>query len=132
MLVVLAQPAQAVWRAAAAARAVDRHVLVDGFRAAMGWPFCHFWRDLAARYPEAKVILTVRDADAWYDSIAQTIGRLADAANDPPDPHARAVLAMGRLIVMGRAFARRLADPAHTKAVFGRHVETETATVPRE
>lgn len=32
-----------------------------------------FWMELAARYPHAKVILTVRDPDAWFDSVSATI-----------------------------------------------------------
>ncbi len=31
------------------------------------------WRDLMKTYPEAKVVLTVRDADSWYDSLRKTI-----------------------------------------------------------
>ena len=31
------------------------------------------WRELAAYNPEAKVVLTVRDADSWFDSVSETI-----------------------------------------------------------
>ena len=36
-------------------------------------PGCNFWKELADYYPEAKVILTVRDADKWFDSTNETI-----------------------------------------------------------
>jgi hypothetical protein len=32
-----------------------------------------FYRELLEKYPEAKVILTVRDPERWYDSVRQTI-----------------------------------------------------------
>ena len=32
-----------------------------------------FYRGLMEKYPEAKVILTVRDPESWYDSVRQTI-----------------------------------------------------------
>src|SRR5205085_6684689 len=40
-----------------------------GFGASADYPACTYWRELAARYPEAKVILTLRDADDWFDSV---------------------------------------------------------------
>ncbi|GIJ90382.1 hypothetical protein Asppvi_009336 [Aspergillus pseudoviridinutans] len=37
--------------------------------AAVGWPSAAFWEQLVEKYPDAKVILTVRDAESWYDSM---------------------------------------------------------------
>jgi hypothetical protein len=45
----------------------------DGFRATVDSPACNYWRELAAHYPEAKVVLTVRDHDSWFDSASATI-----------------------------------------------------------
>ena len=36
-------------------------------------PGCGFWRQLADHYPQAKVILTVRDPEKWFDSTNETI-----------------------------------------------------------
>ena len=36
-------------------------------------PGCNYWKELANYYPEAKVILTVRDANSWFDSTNETI-----------------------------------------------------------
>jgi len=44
-----------------------------GFDAAADQPAHVFWRELAAFYPDAKVILTVRDANDWYESYRATI-----------------------------------------------------------
>ena len=133
MLEVIAHPAQAAgWRAAAESKAVDWDALLDGYAAAVDWPACHFWRELSARYPAAKVVLTARDADAWYDSLSATIGKLADGQILPPDPQARGALTVGRLIVMERTFGGRIAEPAHAKAVYRRHVEAVTAGLPAD
>jgi hypothetical protein len=43
------------------------------YRAAVDYPVCDYWRELAAFYPDAKFILTTRDPDEWYDSIRATI-----------------------------------------------------------
>jgi Sulfotransferase domain len=58
-------------------RAADGHpdweTLLSGYASTVDYPGCTFWRDLARSYPEAKVLLTVRDAHAWFDSTQQTI-----------------------------------------------------------
>lgn len=37
------------------------------------WPSTAYWKELVDAYPDAKVLLTVRDPDKWYDSMAATI-----------------------------------------------------------
>jgi hypothetical protein len=37
------------------------------------YPGCTFWRQLAQAYPTAKVLLSVRDPDKWFDSTQATI-----------------------------------------------------------
>ena len=44
-----------------------------GFQSTVDWPGSYFYRELRAKYPEAKVLLSVRPGDAWARSIAQTI-----------------------------------------------------------
>jgi hypothetical protein len=43
------------------------------YRSTVDWPGCHFWRELCGFYPEARVILTLRDPEQWYESVNQTI-----------------------------------------------------------
>lgn len=48
-------------------------------------PCALFWEELIAAYPDANVILTVRDsADAWYASYASTIGFLTSQSYAQP------------------------------------------------
>lgn len=49
--------------------------LFEGFQSAVDFPFAKYYRELMVAYPEAKVILTVRDADSWYESARKTILR---------------------------------------------------------
>ena len=39
----------------------------------MDYPMSLYWRDLARLYPQAKVILTVREPVKWYQSVRDTI-----------------------------------------------------------
>ena len=42
---------------------------------AVNFPAMFLYRELMEAYPEAKVILTVRDPNKWYDSVRETISR---------------------------------------------------------
>ena len=41
--------------------------------AAVDYPMSLYWRDLARLYPQAKVVLTVRDPVRWFQSVTNTI-----------------------------------------------------------
>ncbi len=45
----------------------------DGFQATVDWPGAFFYRDLMDLYPDAKVLLSVRDSAAWARSMRDTI-----------------------------------------------------------
>jgi hypothetical protein len=51
----------------------DWEAVFDGFRATVDTPACNYWRELAAYYPAAKVVLTVRHPDTWFDSASETV-----------------------------------------------------------
>ena len=43
------------------------------YQSSTDYPGCMFWRDLVTKYPDAKVILSTRDADKWFESGAATV-----------------------------------------------------------
>jgi hypothetical protein len=45
----------------------------EGYQSTTDYPACSYWRELAEYYHEAKVILSVRDAETWFDSVSETI-----------------------------------------------------------
>jgi hypothetical protein len=53
--------------------APDWDAVFDGFHSTTDYPACTFWRELAAHHPDAKVVLSVRDPDSWFDSVSETI-----------------------------------------------------------
>jgi hypothetical protein len=56
-----------------AGKCIDWRPLLADYKAIVDWPGAYFWRELVAAHPEAKVILTVRDPEHWYDSARATI-----------------------------------------------------------
>jgi Sulfotransferase domain len=61
-----------LWREALEGNA-DWESIFAGYQATVDWPGAFFYRDLMEIYPEAKVLLSVRDAEAWERSMADTI-----------------------------------------------------------
>jgi hypothetical protein len=51
----------------------DWEKLFAGYQASVDHPGCAFYRELAAAYPTAKVVLTVRDANDWFESTQATV-----------------------------------------------------------
>lgn len=51
----------------------DWKAIFKGFHSTTDYPACTYWRELAAFYPRAKVVLTVRDPNSWFDSVSETI-----------------------------------------------------------
>jgi sulfotransferase family protein len=47
--------------------------IFDGFQATVDWPGSFFYRELIEIYPDAKVLLSVRDGDSWARSMRETI-----------------------------------------------------------
>ena len=47
--------------------------IFDGFHSTVDFPSCSSYRALAAYYPDAKVVLTVRDPERWFESTQETI-----------------------------------------------------------
>lgn len=115
-----------LWEAAAEGKPVDWEALLAGYRAAVDWPACHFYRDLARIYPNAKVILTVRDPESWFRSTQATIFGFADVAEVAKRP-------MGGFMLKAilPTFDGRVHDREHAIAVYERHnAEVRRAIAP--
>ncbi len=62
-----------LWMQARQTSTFDWTRVMAGYQASLDTPACLYWRELADYFPQAKVLLTVRDPSSWYDSIAATI-----------------------------------------------------------
>ena len=51
----------------------DWDTIFDDYQSTTDYPACSYWRELTDYYPNAKVVLTVRDADNWFESVSETI-----------------------------------------------------------
>ncbi len=105
----------------------DWNAIFDGYAATVDYPGCAFWRQLIQVYPHAKVLLSVRGAQDWFDSTQLTI--FADA-------HAKRVselpLAEFFRKTVFEPFGERLHDRDFMVAAFERHNAEVEHSVPAE
>jgi hypothetical protein len=52
---------------------IDWDSFFDGYRSTIDSPSCRFYLELSRKYPSAKVILTTRQSDVWFDSYEDTV-----------------------------------------------------------
>jgi hypothetical protein len=64
----------------------DWRAVFDGYASAVDGPPAVYYRQIAQAFPEAKVILTVRDAERWYQSTFDTLYQFVlRSKENPPD-----------------------------------------------
>ena len=118
------------WEAAARGEQVDWDKVFRGYRSQVDWPGARYWRELARHFPEAKVILTVRDPDAWFDSVQATIAPFVAARGTHPSPHVNAIAEMAHEMIVAQVFDGRLSDRDHATRVFREHIAAVQAEIP--
>lgn len=91
----------------------DWDQLFDGFGCTVDWPSAYYWRELAAHYPDAKILLTVRSSDSWYTSFSNTILKVIESGDS--------LTGMGPRLVGNKVFAGRAGDRDHAIALYERN-----------
>ncbi len=76
-----------VWRSALRGDFSGLGSIMGGYAATVDWPAGAFWRELSALFPDALVVLTVREsAEAWWRSANATILEKNRQPVSPDDP----------------------------------------------
>ena len=114
-----------MWLDAAEGRP-DWEKIFAGYNSTVDWPNATFYAELAAAYPDAKVILTERDPEAWFASTQATIFA-RDFPDDTTDTWQRMALK-----VISDLFDRRMHDKDHVISVFKAHNARVREVIPPE
>jgi hypothetical protein len=126
MIEILGDPTQIpAWIDAIEGRPVDWSAMLARYGAIVDWPGGSFWRELSATYPDAVVLLSVRDPEGWYRSASNTIFLTFDNAPPEAAPWMHAV----RKLMRDR-FSDRFDDPTAMMDAFVRHNDAVRAEVP--
>lgn len=135
MLEVLRHPSHIKgWLAAGEGKPVDWEKMLAKFQAGVDFPLSPFYQELMAVYPEAKVILTVRDPQQWYESTRETIYKGASMPNWLISllPTHRHFLRMVRATVWERLFQERFEEREYAIQRFNEWITEVKGNVPAE
>jgi hypothetical protein len=116
-----------VWKRAFEGAPPDWHELFQGYAATVDWPAAGLWESIHAAFPDALVLLSVRDVDAWWRSASDTI--FASMARNEPRPGSERTEADGMAEAMMASFTPDYLDEAAAKAAFVAHNDHVRATV---
>ncbi|MGB0262485.1 MAG: sulfotransferase family protein [Henriciella sp.] len=120
------------WDQIGQGEAPDWHAVFDGYQACVDFPACGYWRELAEAFPEAKVILNVRDFDAWYASADATIFQVASGFPVwmRRIPRIKKIRRMLDAVIWQAVFKGRFGDKAFTKQIWEQHLGNVQAELP--
>ena len=128
MIEIIGDPSQIPgWIDAIEGRPVDWDSLLAGYNTIVDWPGGAFWRELHAAYPDALVLLSVRDPHEWYRSATNTIFLSFDHA----PPGAEGWLDSVRKLLRER-FSDRFDDEDAMIAAFERHNDAVRREIPAD
>jgi len=116
--------------------------LYNGYQATVDFPCYPWYKEHMKKYPDAKVILSVRPFEKWYDSVYSTIWM----AQNPPesqkiemglkvasDPRLQSVMKcmeFAKEVIMEDHFQGRFLDKTFMEEVFNKHNQEVKKYVP--
>lgn len=124
------------WSRAVDGESVDWKNVFEGFQSTVDFPGCLFYQQLMDTFPDAKVILTVRDPERWYDSVYNTIYQYAKDV--PDDPRYRAGEAFNafmptiKKMIWRNVFDDRFEERDYAIQKFHEHTAEVQRTVPAD
>lgn len=132
------------WEAAWRGAPVDWDEFLGDYEATTDWPACAFYGELMKRYPDAKVLLSVRDPEQWYESTLNTIYRISEIITGSPTsrvvfsfvglivPGIRKIGRMNDEIIWQDTFGGEFENKQHAIEVFERHNKEVQQRVPKD
>lgn len=127
------------WQHAVEGGEVDWDRVFAGYRATVGWPGAVFWRQLVDHYPQAKVVLSVREPRRWYESTYNSVYQFAVRDTAPPGmteaqwkQYKETLLPTIRAMVWDGTFGGRFEEMEHAIEVFNRHNAEVQRAVPAD
>ncbi|MFT5320475.1 MAG: hypothetical protein ACI934_000611 [Pseudohongiellaceae bacterium] len=120
-----------LWHAAARGEQVDWDQVFTDYVAAVDEPVASQWEAIARYYPDALIVLSVRDPDSWWKSANSTILRVKQNPPEDLTPARKAWLDMV-LETYKDIYPEGFSEPEAAKAAFTAHIEKVKRSVPAE
>lgn len=110
------------WHDAVRGRMPDWATFLSDYSATVDWPASLFWREISGAFPDAIVLLSVRDAESWWESVSRTVFNV----QVPISPEWRAMVDD----LEAQRFTARTGDRAAAIAAFEQHNDAVRKAVP--
>ncbi len=124
------------WLAATQGDLPDWQAFFADYQATVDWPGCTYYHELMQAFPEAKVLLSVRDPEKWYESCIDTIygvsNRRAFKLMRRLAPPIRRIGQMLDNLIWHGTFDGRFDDKDYAISVFNAHNTAVRQTVPAD
>jgi hypothetical protein len=124
-----------VWHAKAQGGDIDWDQVLGGYDIAIDWPSSSYYKELLDLNPDARVILTVRDPDAWYKSLTSvlyTYYKLIPWWRRRISPHIKLRVETMEKLIWDGVFNGRVEDADYAKRLFVEHNEEVKRSVPAD
>lgn len=133
----------ALWEAAADGKPMNWDKVFTGYQATVDWPACTFYKELMQTYPDAKVLLTVRNPNTWYESVKSTIYQTRRISQSPLaslfffvlkslNPSIRGIASMTKKLIWDGTFHDKFEDKDYAISIYKQHIEEVKKYVPPE
>lgn len=125
MIELIADPEQQrYWNKAVIDQSFDWDYVFRNYQAAVDWPSAFYWRELSEWYPNAKVLLTVRPADQWYESFSKTILDVITSSEHKET--------LGKTLIADQVFHGRPDDRDYAISVYEQNIREVQATIAED
>jgi hypothetical protein len=124
-----------VWEQALDGQRVEWETIFAQYRAAVDWTAASFYSELADAYPDAIVMLSSRDPDAWWQSVSRTVFEALSSepqADETPLAQALVPARLFTLKMLAKRFTPDWSDEQAAKEAFVRHNDSVRAAVPKD
>lgn len=122
---------------------VDMNPLFEGYQSIVDYPGCMYYKELGAQYPDAKVVLNVRDPHKWWKSSYDTVFNAEPSFGEkvkmgfklPFSAKLRGTLKVVKMnvrTIYDGYFEGKRNDEEHAVKIFNQHVEDVKAHFPPE
>lgn len=134
---VIKHPAEGpTWARAARGEVIDWKTFMSPWGSACDFPSSLYYRELMDAFPDAKVILSVRDPDSWYASMSETIVPMFERfPNRVVLPHLPILGAPYRSMAgtrVQREIIERFGEREHVISMYEQHIAEVERSVPPE
>ncbi len=120
------------WTHAATGHSVDYRLFFTAYKAAVDWPTSAFVEQIHSTFKSAKVILTTRDPEQWYESAKNTIFMGMANWNKIENPETRARMKMANQIIIEGIFSGNYENKSHCIDVYNNHIDKIKTIIPKK